>query len=244
MSSSARRTVSIAIVDDNSRDRDRLVELLAEYEREHPMQYRVRQYSDGAELLENYQPDHDIILIDIQMEGVDGMRTAAAIRKVDVSVIIIFVTKTAQYATSGYAVQAQNYLLKPVSYFAFQAELTRSLKQLKRQKRASILVGSRIAPRRVDIADIIYIESNKHKITVHTIDDPIVFNGTLKEYEDILIERNFYRSNSGYLINLHHLVAIDGDDCHMSSGEYLKVSRSRKKGLLEALTNYIGGKHL
>jgi DNA-binding LytR/AlgR family response regulator len=79
---------------------------------------------------------------------------------------------------------------------------------------------------------------------VHTIDDPIVFNGTLKEYEDILIERNFYRSNSGYLINLHHLVAIDGDDCHMSSGEYLKVSRSRKKGLLEALTNYIGGKHL
>lgn len=238
----ASRIVSIGIVDDSDRDRDVIASLLQRYAQESPFEYRIRQFDDGASLLENYQPDFDIIFLDIQMGGVDGMRAATAIRRVDTSVIIIFVTKTAQYATSGYSVQAQSYLLKPVSYFAFETELDRSLGQLKRQERDSILVGSSTSPRRVDVADIIYLESKRHKLTVRTIDEEITFNGTLKSFEDLLEPRNFYRSNSGFLLNLQHLVAIDGEDSIMSNGDSLKISRSRKKGLLEALTHYIGGK--
>ncbi len=242
MSQTTTQVVNVAVVDDSERDRERLVHLLRDYERKSGTTFIVREFGDGAELLENYQTDFDLILLDIQMGGVDGMRTAAAIRKVDSSVIIIFVTKTAQYATHGYAVQAQNYILKPVTPFAFESELERSLGQLQRREKASILVGSRLAPRRVDLAEIVFIESQKHKITVNTLTEQIVFTGTLKEYEDVLTAHNFYRSNSGYLINLQHVTAIEGDDCVVSTDERLKISRSRKKGLLEALTNYIGGR--
>ncbi len=236
------QVISVGIIDDNARDREVLLAHLSEFQKDSPHQFQVTQFDDGAALLENYQPDFDVLFLDIQMAGIDGMRAAAAIRKVDTSVMIIFVTKTAQYATSGYSVQAQSYLLKPVSYFAFQTELNRSIGQLKRLERESILIGSRTAPLRVEIANIVYIESRRHKLTVHTTDDKIEFNGTLKEFEDALLTRNFYRSNSGYLVNLQHLVAINGEESTMSNGDSLKISRARKKGLLEGLTNYIGGK--
>lgn len=236
------RVLSVAVVDDSAADRQRLIRLLHEYEADRDLTLRIGEFDDGAALLENYQPDYDAILLDIQMGGVDGLRAAAAIREADTTVIIIFVTKTAQYAITGYSVQALSYLLKPVTAFALENELNRSLALLQRRERESVLVGSRSAPRRVDLADIVFIESRRHLLLVHSTSGTVTFHATLKEYEDLLGDRNFYRSNSSYLLNLMHVVAIDGDDSVMSNGQSLKISRSRKKGLLEALTGYIGGR--
>lgn len=235
-------TLRVAVVDDSERDRSVLQHYLTRFESESGTHVQSVEYDDGAALLENYQPDLDIILLDIKMGGIDGMRAAAAIRKVDTKVIIIFVTNTSQYATSGYAVEAQSYLLKPVSYFALETELKRAMARLGQLERKSVLLGSGSTLRRVDVADIVFIESNRHRITVHLVDQDISFLGTLKSLENSLDPHHFYRANSGYLVNLQHLVAIDGEEAHLSNGEILKISRSRKKGLLEALTDYIGGK--
>lgn len=232
--------VRVGIVDDLERDRAEIVQLLTRYQEEHQVQCLVREYSDGAALLEGYQADLDVVFLDILMGGVDGMRTAAAIRKVDSRVALIFITKTAKFATSGYAVQAQSYLLKPVTYFAFETEMDRFLARFKKTDRASILLGSGSSLVRVAVADVIYLSSIRHRITVHTADDQITLSGTLKAFEAELAGHPFYRSNSGYLINLQHLMAIEGDDAVMSSGDVLKISRSRKKGVLAALNVHLG----
>lgn len=65
------------------------------------------------------------------------------------------------------------------------------------------------------------------------------FTGTLKSVEAELGGQGFFRSNSGYLINLRHLIAIDGEDAVMRGGSRLKVARARKKGLLQALSAHI-----
>lgn len=236
-----RSTLSIAIVEDDDRDRERLRTMLRTYETDNGLTIRLSEFEDGAAIIEGYQPQYDIIFLDIQMAGIDGMRAAAEIRKVDTSVILIFVTKTAQYAVNGYAVQALSYLLKPVSMFAVTSEMDRSIAQLGRVEQTSILVGPRSAPRRVDISDIVYIESSRHQIWVHTVNGPQTFSATLQEFDDLLSPRSFYRSHSSYLVNLKHVVQVDGDDCVMSNGDSIRISRSRKKGLLEGLTNYIGG---
>jgi len=119
--------------------------------------------------------------------------------------------------------------------------MDRCLLALNQMKKKSILVGSGTSLRRLDITDIIYLESNRHRITVHTASETIIFSGTLKSFEDSLSAHSFYRANSGYLLNLRHLRAIYGEDAVMSNGSALKISRSRKKGLMEALTNYVGG---
>jgi DNA-binding LytR/AlgR family response regulator len=233
--------IRVGIVDDSARDRAHVAQLLARYESENGIQCLVREYSDGAALLDAYRADLDVVFLDILMGGIDGMRTAAAIRKIDTKVALIFVTRTAQYATKGYAVQAQSYLLKPVTYFAFATELRRCLARLRQAERKSILVGAGSNLRRVNVADLIYLSSTRHHITVHTVDDTIGLSGTLKAFEDQLKAQPFYRSNSGYLINLQHVTAVEGEDAVMSNGDVLKISRSRKRGVLEALNNYLGG---
>ena len=233
--------VRVGVVDDLERDRAEIIRMLTRYQEEHPsVQCLVREYADGAALLEGYQADLDVVFLDILMGGVDGMRTAAAIRKIDSRVALIFITKTAKFATSGYAVQAQGYLLKPVTYFAFETEMDRFLARLKQTDRASILVGSGSSLARLAVADVIYLSSIRHRITVHTATDQITLSGTLKAFEGELAGHPFYRSNSGYLINLQHLMAIEGDDAVMSNGDVLKISRSRKKGVLAALNVYLG----
>jgi DNA-binding LytR/AlgR family response regulator len=292
--------IRVGIGDDCANDRAHLTRFLERYQQDHGLKCLVREYTDGAALLDRYRagldrcsadsgrlpsddgPDRspragntrqgpleqpkracdeshvndrppdaganrspgdcllDVVFLDILMDGIDGMRAAEAIRKVDTRVALIFVTRTAKYATKGYSVQAQSYVLKPVSYFAFETEMNRCLARLRQTERASILVGSGNNLRRMAVADIIYVASARHRITVHTADEPIVFSGTLKSFEEQLAGHSFYRSNSGYLINLQHLMAIEGEDAVMSNGDALKISRSRKKGLLEALNNHLG----
>ena len=235
------QVVNVGVVDDNSRDRAVIEAWRERFQQENNVSFRIRHFEDGAALLEGYRPSFDVIFLDIKMGGIDGMRAATAIRQVDSRVVLIFVTNTAQYATSGYSVNAQSYLLKPVSFFAFQTEMNRCLASLAQLERDSIVIGSGAVLRRVAIADIIYVESSRHRITVHLAGEDLSFSGTLKALGEELEHQNFAYANSGYLVNLQHLLAINGEDAVMSNGDHLKISRSRKKALMEALTNYIGG---
>lgn len=234
--------IRVGIVDDSNEARQILADHLARYGKENSVTFVTTEFSDGYELVEKYRPDYDILFLDVQMPGLDGFKAAEAIRLADSKVIIIFVTNMSQYATRGYSVDALSYLLKPTPYFAFQAEMARCIKQLSRNRRESLVVGAGSALRRVDLADIIYIESIKHKIIVHTIDGNISYSGTLKACVDTLADKDFYQSNSCYLVNLHHVKRIDGENAQMSNNDVLKTSRPRKKGFMEALTNYLGGR--
>ena len=65
----------------------------------------------------------DIVLMDIDMPGMNGMETARALRKVDAAVILIFVTNMAQFAISGYEVDATDFILKPVNKYSFAIKI-------------------------------------------------------------------------------------------------------------------------
>ena len=80
-------------------------------------------FTDGDEIAGGYKSVYDIILMDVQMRFMDGMSAAEEIRKVDPEVVIIFITNMSQYAIRGYAVDALDYVLKPVSYFAWSESL-------------------------------------------------------------------------------------------------------------------------
>ena len=66
--------------------------------------------------------------------GTAGLRAAEEIRKADTEVVIIFITNMAQYAIRGYAVDALDYVLKPVSYFAFSQRLNRAISRMKKRE--------------------------------------------------------------------------------------------------------------
>ncbi|RBP97260.1 DNA-binding response regulator [Bifidobacterium aemilianum] len=234
------RPIRIGVVEDDPAACQRVLDYLNQYQDEQGEEFVVSAFDDGQAIVDSYSPVYDILLLDIEMKKMSGLDAARRIRERDQGVIIIFITAAPQYAISGYQVRALSYLLKPVPYFAFSQEIKRSIDQIKEQGYASMLVESGGKQTRLELSQITYIESIRHTIVIHTSEGKISISSTLKELESQLEGQDFYRSNSCYLVNLRHVTAVEDQDCLMSGGERLRISRPRKKGFLAALTDYVG----
>lgn len=235
--------IRIGVVEDDPASIDRLVSHLDRFQRDHGERFHVGAFRDGRDIIDDYRPDWDILLMDIQMERVDGMTAARRIREHDAEVLILFVTSSPQFAISGYEVDALSYLLKPVSYPVFEQELQRCLVRLRRRERRHIMFSTSDGGRhRVDVADVLYVESAKHQVVIHALTGDYSVVSTLKAMEAELAGDDFFRCNSGYLVNLRHVTGIEGNDCAIRGGVHIQVSRPRKKEFLAALAAYIGAK--
>lgn len=232
----------IGVVEDDQSHLDRVASHLERFQRDHGETFHVTAFRDGAELLHGYTPEWDILLLDIQMDRVDGMTAARRIREVDPEVIIVFITSSPQYAIVGYEVDALSYLLKPVDYPAFEQEIARCLVRLSRRERRHLLFTTRDgAKHRVDLGDITFLESARHHVIVHTLEGDHTVVTSLKAMEAELGD-GFVRCNSGYLVGLRHVTGVDGNDCRIRGGALLQISRPRKKAFLEALAAHIGSR--
>lgn len=231
--------IKIAIVEDEQLYAKQLHEYLRKYEKENGEVIEVTIYSDGDQIVEKYQSQYDIILMDIEMKFMDGMSAAEEIRKIDTEVVIIFITNMTQYAIRGYAVDALDYVLKPVSYFVLSQRLNRAIGRMRKRESKMIMVNMKGGIVRLNIANIYYIESQGHTLILHTILGDYETSGTMKEMESKLLGMNFCRGNKGYLINLQHVDGIS-DGCAIVKDEKLILSRARKKEFMEALTKYWG----
>ncbi len=229
--------IRIAIVEDEAQYRKQLQEFLQRYEQEKGERFDAVCYSDGDEIVEDYHAQFDMILMDVQMRFMDGMTAAEKIREKDSEVVIIFITNMRQYAIRGYEVEALDYMVKPITYFAFSERLNRAVGRMRRKTRHTITVNVRGGVTRMDAADLLYVESQGHTLIYHTAGKNYEAAGTMKEAEETLTPYNFCRGNKGYLINLDHVSGIQ-DGCAQVGGESLLLSRSRKNAFMEALTNY------
>lgn len=235
--------IRIGIVEDDAASSALLVEYLRRYEGEHDEAFDVTTFADGSQVVAGYRPDFDILLLDVQMPELDGFSAAERIRQVDPDVVIVFITNMTQYAIRGYEVDALSYVLKPVSYFAFAQEIRRSVARLRRRSADYLLLAVDGGLVRVNTGDIVYLESVKHRTVVHTVDGRYSVVGPLKTFESELEGKSFFRSNSGYLVNLRHVLAVQQNSCRMVGGQDLLISRPRKKAFLAALTDYLGSRH-
>ncbi len=232
--------IKVAIVEDEASYAEQLADYLRRYGQENGEAFEIVRFADGDAIVNKYKAQYDIILMDVQMKFMDGMSAAEEIRKVDTEVVIIFITNMAQYAIRGYAVDALDYVLKPISYFAFSQRLNRAIARMKKREQKALSLSIKGGAIRVDIADIYYIESQGHNLIVHTANGNYESAGAMKEMEEKLAGMDFFRGNKGYLINLAHVDGVQ-DGSAMVKGEALLISRSRKKDFMEALTNYWGG---
>ncbi|MDR0885527.1 MAG: LytTR family DNA-binding domain-containing protein [Clostridiales Family XIII bacterium] len=231
--------IRIAIVEDEAAYRETLVNYIHRYKQESGELIEVKTFKDGFEILEGYKHEYEIILLDVQMPFVDGMLTAKEIRTMDTDVVLIFITNMAQYAIHGYAVDAMDYVLKPISYFAFSQRLERAISRMKKRTEHNISINVKGGSRQLNLSDIFYIESQNHNLIYHTSQGDFISSGALKNIEAELQSMYFERGNSGYLINLRHVDALQ-DGCAIVNGEALALSRSKKKTFMDALTKYIG----
>lgn len=234
--------IKIAIVEDEMEYVESLKSYLTRYETDHSVSFQVQVFTDGLDIVSDYTASYDIILLDIQMKYLNGMKTAQKIRELDEDVIFIFITSSAQFAVEGYTVDALGYILKPVPYLSFSQILNKAIQRiLKRQAIHYMNIDTDGGTMRLSTDSICYIESQLHHVLIHTDKGNFVAPGPLKRLEEALKTFGFAKCHNAYLVNLKFVTGCLPGDVLLLSGEQIPVSRGRKKLFMECLADYMGG---
>lgn len=231
---------TIGIVDDEAHARAELVAHLRRLTAESGEQLSIREFATGRDLVAANRGDIDVLILDVEMPDMDGFETARRLRESDQQLPIIFATNAAQLAVYGYEVDALSYLVKPVGFYPLSRELQRALARLRSRAEAdlTLTVGNRVF--RLSYRDIVYAESERHRITIHTFETTVQFTGTLRALEEELPVSDFHRINSCFIVNMRHVRGVGPDGSDMATGESLRISRARRAGFLNALADYVG----
>lgn len=229
-----------AIIDDEVRDQDRLAECFKRIRAELKEPMEVQKFLSGEEFLRAKDDSFDLICLDIDMKGKNGIQIAKEIRKNNTQVFIIFITNMAQMAIRGYEVQAFDFILKPVNYFSFSMKIKNLANLVNSRKTKKIIITTENGMRRITTDELLYVEVNGHYLYYHTGNEVLKKKMTMKDAEKELEQYSFCRCNNCYLVNLKYVECVERDDVNVG-GVWLKISRPRKKEFLQALANYMGG---
>lgn len=221
--------MQIAICDDEKE----ILEMLAEKVQKLYPQAFLSLYGSGEELL-SAGVEPDIVLLDIQMAGKDGMETAREFRRKNRRTVLIFVTALEEYVFQAFDVGAFHYLVKPFEDEKFAEVLGKAVRQLEEKNKASgngkeeapgLMVQSGGQHFFVKLEEIVYAEVFNRKIVLHTLDSDIEYYGKMKELEKKAGEA-FYRPHRAYLVNFAFVKKYDGTTIYLEKGQALMAKQN------------------
>ncbi|MDE7444642.1 MAG: LytTR family DNA-binding domain-containing protein [Lachnospiraceae bacterium] len=231
-------TVKIAVCDDEKNIRSYIVSLIKRQD----IECSIMEYASAEEYLADGR-EHDLIFLDIEMEGSDGMGLARHIRGMDArrQPIIIFVTGYEKYVYDAFDVGAFQYLVKPVDEQKFTDVFSRAVEQIlseAEQRKKKLVIQYAGEGKAIPLNDIYYMESQNHNIVLFLKSGKLEYYGKIGDLEDELAGQ-FYRIHRGYLINLFYVEGYDKTEVRMANGDKLLLSRYKYDGFVQAYMDYI-----
>ncbi len=193
----------------------------------------IREYGSGEELLSGgLTADADLLFLDIEMGGLNGMEMAKELRRQQKGTVLIFVTAYPDFVFQGYEVHAFHYILKPCEDEKIKRVFHMALKETGQLKEQYYLIEQKSGVMKLALSKVLYFKSDRKKIKAYMKDRSEEFYGSLSEMEGIL-PSYFVRSHNRYLVNLNFVTKVEGRFC-ICGEEELPVSRGSRQGLLVA----------
>lgn len=233
--------IEIAIVEDDQQEQQRLLFYLKRYAEEHQQSFLFSLFNNAFDFLEA-KKSFDIVFMDIMMPNMTGMEAAEKLRAHNSRTVIIFVTTMVQFAIKSYEVDALDYIVKPVSYERLTMKLQKAIRVFESNEGGTIMVTDPRGTFKLATNDILYVEVSGHKLLFHTFQDTCTEYGSLSELETLLSAYGFMRCNACYLVNPQHIKQVNTKNLLviLANGDQLKISQTRRKAFISALTNWLG----
>lgn len=215
----------IAICDDCAADTDYLSALVGGWAAESGNTAAVSEFPSAEAFWFRYEEesDFDILLLDIEMGGQNGVELAKRVRQANISVQIVFITGFPDFMAEGYEVAALHYLMKPVSPEKLHTVLYRAAANLAKTERRLKVDFDRQTVF-VPFDRILFIEAQKQYVRIHTEDGDYRTKISLAEMEERIDER-FYKCQRSFLVNLSYVARIRKQCVILKNGEEIPISR-------------------
>jgi len=252
------RKFRTVVVDDEQYAVDFIISVIGEYCPELEVAGKANNVTEGIEVIEKEKPD--LVLLDVEMPNGTGFDLLSHFPEKNFDVI--FITAFNHYAIKAIKFSAVDYILKPININEFVEAVSRVIRKqtdsnIRLNEKFRILMENLRTPTPSRLAiptaegmeylnprDIIRIEADRSYSRFYlTGDRKILVSRNLKEYQDLLGDRYFFRPHNSFLINLRFVkkfVRKDGGYIEMADGSQIPVSRNRKDIFLVHMSRFRG----
>ena len=228
--------IRIAIVDDEKVIREQIKKLIEKRQ----IDCEIDTYGMGEDLLKAGK-GYDIVFLDIQMDGMNGIDTARALRQNAENTVLIFITGVKEYVFDAFDVAAFHYLIKPIEELKFYEVYDRAVLEVgkrKQQANGQLFVKTRNRNATFNQSDILYIESRAKKVEIHTKSDIVEAYAAIGELEKQLVG-SFYRCHRGYLVNMAFITEYGYDSITLHNGETIILSKDKYSEFVKVYMRYL-----
>lgn len=230
--------IHIAICDDEPHMSDALREMAAEFFRGKNRDIMISQFTSGEQLLRS-QTNIDILFLDIQMEGVNGMETARRLRRRKFKGFLIFTTVLKEMVFESFEVQAFDYLVKPIGEKQFAKTMERLLASMLDAGGTSLLIQRGYESIIIPSGDIVFCEVIDRKVYVHLVSSEIIDFYDRIDHLETKLDDSFFRCHRSFLIHLKYLKSYKNGTAYMENGKQIPVSRLRSKEFSSVILRYM-----
>ena len=230
--------IHIAICDDEKRMSDHIRAMASDFFRKKNREIYFRTFSSGEELL-SYDGQIDILFLDIQMKGMDGMETARKLRASKFRGFLLFITVLKEMVFQSFEVQAYDYLVKPVEEKQFEKTMERLYTSMQNASEDSLLVQKGYEGRIIPKDGIVFCEIIDRKIYLNLASGEVVDYYERIENLETKLGSHFFRCHRSYLINLKHLKGYKNGTAYLDNGKEVPVSRLRSREFSGVVLQYM-----
>ncbi len=230
--------IHIAICDDEKRMSDHIRAMASDFFRKKNREIYFRTFSSGEELL-SYDGQIDILFLDIQMKGMDGMETARKLRASKFRGFLLFITVLKEMVFQSFEVQAYDYLVKPVDEKQFGKTMERLFASMQNASEDSLLVQKGYEGRIIREEEIVFCEIIDRKIYLNLASGEVVDYYERIENLETKLGSHFFRCHRSYLINLKHLKGYKNGTAYLDNGKEVPVSRLRSREFSGVVLQYM-----
>lgn len=232
--------LKILICDDEACYSRDLFEKLSDYMQARQIKADISTFSCAEKVLRK-NTAYDIAFLDIEMQSVNGLALAKALRQRNAHILIFFVTAFAEYQDDVMDFQAFRFYEKPVNRERLYAGLDKAL-QYREMLLVDVYVKGDRYIKRMNMDDILLVKTVNREICVETQTESYMQWDTLEEWERKLNAPFFYRVHNSFLINLHHVRQYSYKEIIMSNGERIPIPTRRQATFHQVWFDYLKGR--
>lgn len=199
--------------------------------------FEIACYTNTTALMESSFP-YDILLLDIQMPGINGIEFAKKLRRDGNQCAIIFITVIKEHVFDAFEVEAVDYICKPVDDIRLKNALFRAVQRLKYRNEKYLFIQTISWCKTIKLSSIYYCEVINRKIYLHTENGTVEYYSKLEEVEKQL-DCRFIKCHRSYIVNLDFLYEYKNGQLILENGEYVPVSRPRQKQFMKQMLEYM-----